>query len=61
MYWILVNVALGLSLDKVIEESLENNPEISAAQNRWEAAKAKVPQVRWWGDPQLGISFEKIP
>jgi len=61
MHLVLVSVALGLSLDEVVQESLENNPEILAAQNRWEAAKAKVPQVRWWGDPQFGISFEKIP
>lgn len=58
---LLFNVVWGLSLDELVSEALENNPEILAARNEWEAAKAKVPQVRWWNDPQLGISFEKIP
>jgi len=59
--WVFVDAASGLSLDVVVKETLENNPEILAAENKWEAAKAKVPQVRWWDDPQLGVSFEKIP
>ncbi|HID93766.1 MAG TPA: TolC family protein [bacterium (Candidatus Stahlbacteria)] len=58
---VLLNVVWGLSLDKLVNEALENNPEILAAKNKWEAAKAKVPQVRWWSDPQLGINYEKIP
>lgn len=59
--WVFVDAASGLTLDEVVKEALENNPEILAAENKWEAARAKVPQVRWWSDPQLGISFERIP
>jgi len=58
---VLFNVTLGLNLDKVVKEALENNLEVLAAKSKWEAAKAKVPQARWWSDPQFGISYEKIP
>ena len=58
---LLFNVTWGLSLDEVVKEALRHNPEILAAKNKWKAAKAKVPQVRWWGDPQFGISYEEIP
>ncbi len=59
--WILVDTALAIRLDEVVEEALENNPEILAAKEKWEAQRAVVPQVRWLGDPQFGVSFEKIP
>lgn len=59
--WGLVDAALGLRLDQVVKESLENNPEILAAREKWEAQRAVVPQVRWLEDLQFGISFERIP
>lgn len=51
----------SLNLQEVVDQALRKNPEILAAKERWEAAKAKIPQVRWWGDPQVGIGYEKIP
>jgi cobalt-zinc-cadmium efflux system outer membrane protein len=59
--WVFVDAASGLTLDGVVQEALENNPEILAAKEKWEAQKAVVPQERWLEDPQLGISFERIP
>jgi len=55
------SVSTGLSLDSLLEEALQANPEILAARSRWDAAKVRIPQVRWWPDPQFGISYEKIP
>lgn len=56
-----VSVAATLSLDSLLEQALSTNPEILAARSEWDAAKARVPQARWWPDPQFGISHEKIP
>jgi outer membrane protein TolC len=56
-----VTIAQALSLDSLLEQALGDNPEVLAAQSEWDAAKAKIPQVRWWPDPQFGISYEKIP
>ena len=50
-----------ISLKELIDEALANNPEIKASKERWEAAKAAVPQARSWEDPQLSVMFDKIP
>lgn len=50
-----------LSLDDVVREARENNPEILAAKEKWLAAERKIPQVRTWPDPQIGIMWENIP
>ena len=39
-----------LSLDKVTNVVLENNPAIKAAQEKWQAMKARVPQAAAWED-----------
>lgn len=49
------------SLNSLIEEVKKNNPEILAAQKRWEAAKARVPQAKSLDNPTLGLTFEKTP
>ena len=41
------------TLDSLIEEALEKNPEILAANERWQAAQARVPQVSTLPNPQL--------
>jgi cobalt-zinc-cadmium efflux system outer membrane protein len=44
------------SLEVLIQESLQNNPQLKAAEKRWKAAKAMIPQAGAWMDPML--SFE---
>ena len=51
----------GLSLGSLIEELTQRNPEIKAARERWEAAKAVVPQVQTLPDPRLQIGYQRMP
>ncbi len=51
----------GLPLNSLIEEALENNPEITSSRRRWEAYKEKVPQARSLPDPMLGIGIVNLP
>ena len=50
-----------LSLDPLIQEARENNPDILAAKKRWEASHARIPQSKSLDDPVLGFTFEKTP
>lgn len=50
-----------LSLEGLIEELAERNPEIKAARERWEAAKAVVPQVQTLPDPKLQLGYQRMP
>ena len=50
-----------ISLDILLKEAKEHNPEILAAKKRWEAAKARVPQAKSLDNPAVGLTFEKIP
>lgn len=50
-----------LSLDSLIKEARENNPEILAAKKRWEASLARVPQAKSLDNPTIALEFEKIP
>jgi cobalt-zinc-cadmium efflux system outer membrane protein len=44
------------NLEVLIQEALQNNPQLKAKEKRWEAAKAMIPQAGAWMDPML--SFE---
>jgi len=48
-----------LSLEPLLEEAAENNPDILAARKRWEASKARIPQAKSLEDPSISFSFEK--
>lgn len=50
-----------LSLSSLIEEVTQRNPEIKAAKQRWEAAKAVVPQVQTLPDPKLQFGYQRMP
>jgi outer membrane protein TolC len=50
-----------LSLDSLIKEAKEKNPEILAAKKRWEASIARVPQAKSLDNPTVGITFEETP
>src|SRR5947207_10141538 len=43
-----------LSLDELTRAVLANNPAIKEAENRWRAAKERVPQAAAWDDPRIG-------
>ncbi|RMH05829.1 MAG: TolC family protein [Nitrospirae bacterium] len=46
-----------LSLAALIEEAKAKNPEIQAARQRWEVAKARIPQVQTLPDPIIGLTY----
>ena len=50
-----------LSLSNVIEELATHSPEIRAARQRWESAKAVVPQVQTLPDPRLQFGYQRMP
>lgn len=43
------------SLEVLIQESLQKNPELKAAEKKWAAAKAMIPQAGAWMDPMLSL------
>jgi outer membrane protein TolC len=47
----------GASLEQTITFALANNPGVHAAEARWRAAIAKVPQARGWPDPKLNYGY----
>jgi outer membrane protein TolC len=49
-----------LELDELLREALERNPDIHAARQRWEAAKAMIPQARSLPDPMVRFSYERV-
>src|SRR3989338_1431463 len=50
-----------LSLNLLIDEARLKNPDILAAKKRWEASLARVPQAKSLDNPNVGVTFEKIP
>lgn len=50
-----------IKLSDLIAELEAANPEIKAARNRWEAAKAIVPQVQTLPDPKLQFGYQRMP
>ena len=49
-----------LDLQRLVQEAAENNPEIRAARQRWEAAKAVIPQVQTLPDPRTTLSYQNV-
>ena len=52
---------LRISLPVLIAELDRANPEIKAARQRWEAAKAIVPQVQTLPDPTVKLGYQRMP
>ena len=50
-----------LNPQSLIEELVARSPEIKAARERWEAAKAVVPQVQTLPDPRLQFGHQRMP
>ncbi len=50
-----------LNLQSLVQEVEAANPELKAARQRWEAAKAVVPQVQTLPDPKLQFGYQRMP
>jgi outer membrane protein TolC len=50
-----------LNVDQLVDEALQNNPEILAAKSKWEAYKQKVPQASALEDPMFGFGIINLP
>jgi outer membrane protein TolC len=50
-----------LDLNTLVREATESNPEIRAARQRWEVARAVVPQVQTLPDPRLLFGYQRMP
>ena len=50
-----------LNLNQLIEEALQNNPEISATKKKWEVFKEKIPQAYALEDPMFGFGIVSLP
>ena len=62
---LLVILMLSLSaraetLDALVKEALDHNPEVAAAEKSWQAARARVPQARALDDPMVGVDVERM-
>lgn len=49
-----------VSLQALVDEAVKHNPEILQAQQMWEMAKAKAPQVKALPDPMLQLELQNI-
>jgi cobalt-zinc-cadmium efflux system outer membrane protein len=50
-----------VNVDQLVEEALQNNPEILAARKKWEVYKEKVPQAYALEDPMFGFGIINLP
>jgi outer membrane protein TolC len=50
-----------LNVDQLVDEALQNNPEISAVKIRWEVFKEKIPQSYALEDPMFGFGIVNLP
>ena len=49
--------AQKLILSQILQEARDKNPEIKAARENWEAAKARVLPEKTWKPPQAGVEY----
>src|SRR4030042_6509409 len=50
-----------LNVEQLIEEAIQNNPEILAQRKRWELFKEKIPQASAFEDPMFGFGIVTLP
>ncbi|MGH7806584.1 MAG: TolC family protein, partial [Thermodesulfobacteriota bacterium] len=48
------------TLNALVEEALENNPEIKAARAKWEATTKRPSQVSTLPNPEIGVSYKNV-
>jgi len=52
------DVSAGIpGLQELIEQALENNPEIKSMQRRFDSARARIPQAKALDEPMLSIGY----
>ena len=51
----------AMSLDELVDQMRQHNPQLNQAGQSYLAAKAVVPQVTAWENPQVGVSQNPIP
>jgi outer membrane protein TolC len=49
------------NLSSLIQEALQNNPQIKSARNRWLAEQYTISQARSLPDPQIGVTYSNVP
>lgn len=49
-----------ISLDTLIKEAKENNPEIQALKQKYLSEKQKISTAKTWEYPQVGVEYEKM-
>jgi outer membrane protein TolC len=50
-----------INVEQLIEEAIQNNPEILAQKKRWELFKEKIPQASALEDPMFGFGIISLP
>ncbi len=50
-----------LNVDQLIDEALQNNPEILAAKKKWEVYKERIPQASALEDPMFSFGIINLP
>jgi len=50
-----------LKVDELLQEAVQNNPEILASKKKWEVFKEKVPQASALPDPMFGFGIISLP
>ena len=50
-----------MNVEQLIEEAIQNNPEILAQKKRWELFKEKIPQASALEDPMFGFGIINLP
>jgi len=50
-----------MNVEQLVEEAIQNNPEILAQKKRWELFKEKIPQASAFEDPMFGFGILNLP
>ncbi len=50
-----------LNLPDLVQEALQNNPQLRAARDKSSSARTRVSQVTAWEPPQVGVEFFQTP
>jgi cobalt-zinc-cadmium efflux system outer membrane protein len=50
-----------VNVDRLVDEAIQNNPEVLAAKKRWEVFKEKIPQAYALEDPMFSFGILNLP
>lgn len=60
LYTCVIYGAPALDLSELVNETLQNNPEIKTALERWQAANAMIPQVKTLPNPAINFGYKDM-